>query len=273
MGKLARLYTTLGFLLLLNLACNLGGVLGPVPASPTPTNTGTPTSMSSPTPSQTPVIAATRVASPTPAITDTPTLTPSFTPAPTLTPSFTPTNTSVPGSTLPPAGGCPPPAGGFGLIYMSDPALQAALGCATSHHPDITPDAWSVQTAFQPYENGLMLWSARLGWYEQSVIYVLFNDGTYRRYNDTWQEGVDPESGGETPPDGLVEPARGFGKVWRSNPDVRGALGWALSPESGGEGQMQLFTGGEMLFVSQVGQTYIFLHGPPASWRTSATPF
>lgn len=274
--KLARTGVIVGLLLLSSLACGLGGVLGPVQASPTPTATPTPTLTLLPTITLTPVIAPTRVLSPTPVRTSTPTYTPSFTPAPTVTPSFTPTNTLAPGGARPGASGgaaCLPPSGGFALIYNSDPALHAALGCATSYQPNIPPQAWPVSTAYQPYEHGFMLWTSRLGWYEQRAIYVLFSDGTYRRFDDTWQSGVDPESGGETPPEGLVEPVRGFGKVWRSNPDVRAMLGWALGPEQGGDGQIQLFTSGEMLHLSQVGLTYVFTHGSPGGWRSLPMPF
>ncbi len=276
MRNLARMCAVLSLLALASLACSMGGVIGPVASSPTPTDTPTVTRTVPPTASPTPVVAPTRVVSPTPLRTPTPTLTLSFTPAPTITPSFTPTDTPAPGATRPGGGSgaaCPPLDGGFALIYNGDPALQAALGCPTSYNPSLPPQAWAVQSAYQPFERGFMVWTSRLGWYEQRAIYALFNDGAYRRYDDTWQEGVDPESGGEQPPEGLLEPARGFGKVWRSNPDVRAALGWALGPESGGEGRIALFTGGEMFYVSPAGLTYIFLHGPPLRWQPNPTPY
>lgn len=275
MRALMRVYAALSLLALASLACSVGGVFGPVQPSATPSDTPTVTLTLSPTITATPVIAPTRVVSPTPVRTATPTHTPSFTPAPSATPSFTPTDTPAAGATLPAAGGvtCPMPAGGFALIYNSDPALAAAIGCPTSQQPNLPPQAWVVQTAYQSFERGFMVWSSRLGWVEQRVIYVLFNDGSYRRFDDAWQEGVDPERGGESPPEGLLEPARGFGKVWRDNPEVRAGLGWALGPEAGAEGRIQLFAGGEMFHVPQAGLTYIFIQGPPGRWQPNPTPY
>ena len=41
------------------------------------------------------------------------------------------------------------------------------------------------------------------------------------------------------PPEGRYQPIRGFGKVWRENPQVREQLGWAIAPEQGFEGALQ----------------------------------
>jgi hypothetical protein len=35
------------------------------------------------------------------------------------------------------------------------------------------------------------------------------------------------------PPPGLYQPIRGFGKLWRTHPEVRDRLGWATAPEQG----------------------------------------
>ena len=93
-------------------------------------------------------------------------------------------------------------------------------------------------------------------------IFVLFSDGRYRRFDDTFAAGIDPESGGEIPPAGLLEPVRGFGKVWRSNPDVRGGLGWALAAEAGGSAAMQRFERGWMIDLSQRSDVLIFTEDP-----------
>ncbi len=101
-----------------------------------------------------------------------------------------------------------------------------------------------------------MIWSDHIGWYAQPVVYVLYPDGTYRRYDDTYDAAVDPVSGGEEPTDGLLEPALGFGKVWREGPGVREALGWATTNETPGTGRFQLFSGGDMVWISQTDKTY-----------------
>ena len=104
-----------------------------------------------------------------------------------------------------------------------------------------------------------MLWSDHVGWYAQPVIYALFVDATFQRFEDTFDPAVDPIQGGETPPDGLIEPAYGFGKVWRGQPAVRERLGWATADESAGVGMLQMFLGGNMVWISQTNQTYVFV--------------
>jgi hypothetical protein len=106
-----------------------------------------------------------------------------------------------------------------------------------------------------------MIWSDHLGWYAQPVVYVLYDDATYQRLEDSFDSAVDPVSGGETPPSGLVEPILGFGKVWRDQPGVRQALGWATAGEMPGAGRFQLFFGGDMVWISQTDQTYVFSNG------------
>ena len=64
-------------------------------------------------------------------------------------------------------------------------------------------------------------------------------------------------SGGETPPAGLVEPVRGFGKVWRENPAVRQALGWATAPENGEQAQVVRFERGVMVFRASAGRVHL----------------
>ncbi len=235
-------------------------------------------------------IVATETPSPTPEITLTaaallPTFDPS-TPIPTptrpapitMTPTFTPTTTNTPGTPGGPAvygpvGGGVDAAlpgvdnscgtavpGVFGAIYQSDPGLQTAIGCPLASAP--TP----VSGAHQPYQNGRMIWVSSLGAGTQAAIYALLNDGTYQRLNDTFVEGVDPESVGSVPPEGLLEPQRGFGKAWRENPPVRDRIGWATAPESPTGAQVLRFERGEMIAVDALGQTFIFVAGAPGTW-------
>jgi hypothetical protein len=230
------------------------------------------------TPSATAVLAETSAAMlPTrpPDRTATPTLPPPIT----FTPTFTPTATDTPVTpgALPvyaPVGGRVGAAGSggcastlqgtFGAIYQSDPDLSAALGCPLAGTPN------AVTSVYQPFQNGLMIWVSSLGALSQPAIYALYNNGTYQRYSDTFQEGVDPHNSGATPPDGLLEPVRGFGKVWRDNPTARDTLGWATAQENSGSGQVLMFERGEMVSVSQAGQTYILVTGAPGTWTARA---
>lgn len=230
------------------------------------------------TPAATPVVAATSaVALPTQPAGRT--ATPSPAPQITMTPSFTPTATDtpvtpgavgvvpvggsgaagVPGNTG--SGTCTTSiSGAFGAIFNGDPNLQSALGCP------LAGGASNVTSAYQTFQNGVMIWVSSLGTQPQAAIYALYNNGTYQRFNDTFTEGVDPERSGAQPPPGLQEPVRGFGKVWRENPSVRETLGWATGGESGGTAQVLMFERGEMVSVAQAGQTYIMITGAPGTW-------
>lgn len=115
-----------------------------------------------------------------------------------------------------------------------------------------------MTTAFQPFERGVMIWSDHIGWHAQPVVYVLYADNTYRRYDDTYDATVDPVGGGETPANGLPEPILGFGQVWRKGPGVREALGWATANKTPGEGRFQLFDGGDMVWIRKTDKTYVF---------------
>ncbi|MBZ0299687.1 MAG: hypothetical protein K8J31_08110, partial [Anaerolineae bacterium] len=84
----------------------------------------------------------------------------------------------------------------------------------------------TTQAAYQTFQGGLMLWRG-----DMQQIFVLYNGGTYQIYDDTWTPDQ-PVDSGETPPSGLILPARGFGKVWANQPGVRDRLGWASGNEA-----------------------------------------
>jgi hypothetical protein len=164
-------------------------------------------------------------------------------------------------ATLPPAACAVPPPGGL----ASDPSVTASLGCPQGSELSLT-------TAVEAFEHGSMLYLQG----SPGSIYALTLDGRFRRFDDTWVSGVDPESGGETPPLGLLEPKRGFGKVWRNNLDVRGALGWAVTEEQGAGGSLQLFDHGRAIFLSQRGESLLLIDDPgglTGSWRSLSVSF
>lgn len=102
--------------------------------------------------------------------------------------------------------------------------LCANFGCP---EPAISSDA-----AEQHFERGTMIWVK-----EQDTIYVLFEDvpsGSERAstsFADEWDESQPDHDPSLVPPDGLYQPVRGFGLVWRQNPEVRERLGWAVDQE------------------------------------------
>jgi len=93
---------------------------------------------------------------------------------------------------------------------------------------------WAAE---QSFENGFVIWLEEIqissSEAQQGVMLVFYADGSYAQYQDTWEEG-DPESDPTiVPPAGLLQPIRGFGKLWRENTSVRDGLGWATAPEQG----------------------------------------
>ena len=84
-----------------------------------------------------------------------------------------------------------------------------------------------IWAAYEPFEHGHMIWRS-----DTREIYVLYDDGSYETFTDTWQEG-DPVELSGNPPSGLYAPVRGFGNLYASQPQVRGRLGWATAPEAG----------------------------------------
>ncbi len=85
--------------------------------------------------------------------------------------------------------------------------------------------------ADQPFERGHMIWIQ-----DRDEILVLFADEHVRRWRvfvDLFEEGMPEYDPTLTPPPGRFQPIRGFGLVWRNDPEVRDRLGWALRPEQG----------------------------------------
>ena len=50
------------------------------------------------------------------------------------------------------------------------------------------------------------------------------------------------------PPDGLIEPIRGFGKLWYGNDTISGQLGWGVDGEKAATGAAQRFANGRLIY-------------------------
>jgi hypothetical protein len=170
------------------------------------------------------------------------------------------------------------PMRGFGRVWAEHRNVQRGLGCPQPYPPFDREQA--VQTAYQPFEHGAMLWISRTTYTQERLIYVFFDDGTLQQFDDTWAEGQ-PVSHGQTPPQGRYEPVRGFGKVWfeGTGARVRERLGWATEPEKGGAGAYQRFSTGEMYWSSTVNKIWV-LYGtvrdyqyPAPTPASGATPY
>lgn len=117
----------------------------------------------------------------------------------------------------------------FALYTDAGLAQVLTLGIICPIAAPLTQDCPLTQNqigaAFQPFENGYMVWRS-----DTRTIYVLHKDGRFEEYPDTWVEGrSNPVT--DTPPAGYVKPERGFGEVWGSRPYIRESLGWGLATE------------------------------------------
>jgi hypothetical protein len=100
-----------------------------------------------------------------------------------------------------------------------------------------------VYMARQAFQQGQMIWSD-----DTETIYVLSNDGSWRSYDDAFEEGEPEDDPGLTPPPNLLQPIRGFGLIWREELGGAGAeTGWATSPEAGVNGSVQQWDNGLLI--------------------------
>lgn len=83
-----------------------------------------------------------------------------------------------------------------------------------------------IWAAYEPFERGHMVWRS-----DTREIHVLYADGSYETYEDTWREG-DPFDIPGTPSSGLRAPVRSFGNLYAHQSRVREGLGWATAPEA-----------------------------------------
>lgn len=104
---------------------------------------------------------------------------------------------------------------------------QESLGGFSGFQACPSAPALAVFAVWQPFQGGIMLWFS-----DTRQIWVMTNaDHRVQVFDDTYQEG-DP-SPDVAAPEGLVTPARGFGKIWEQIGGAESALGWALASESG----------------------------------------
>lgn len=99
------------------------------------------------------------------------------------------------------------------------------------HCADEAPEA--INGAYQPFENGFMIYQPDADLYPYNgVIFVFFDGGAVQRHQDTWLPGDGEGDNPPVPPEGYHLPIRGFGKLWRTNPEIQQLLGWATEPET-----------------------------------------
>lgn len=108
--------------------------------------------------------------------------------------------------------------------------IEVGMACLVrwfiDHAPASCPGpAETGPGAVQQFEHGTMLWISTT-----RKIVVVRADRTWVTDPDTWQDGMPESDASLTPPAGMFQPVRGFGRLWRDF--ERANLGWATSPEA-----------------------------------------
>lgn len=145
-----------------------------------------------------------------------------------------------------------PPAPHFQDVWARNAALNAALGCPVNA-------GFGTRLVYQPFEHGHMFYHDTGDIYALSTQSIQTGGQTdiYWQIADTWQEDQPESDPNLTPPEGKMQPIRGFGNAWRNTPLVRNALGWATAPERWIDGHWQDFEGGWMV-LGPNGQVFGF---------------
>ncbi|MCA0453340.1 MAG: hypothetical protein LCI00_05135 [Chloroflexi bacterium] len=112
---------------------------------------------------------------------------------------------------------------------------------------DVRPTATlgQIQVAEEVFEHGRMFWIQ-----PRQQIWVLFDDGQgggkWTVYDDNFTD-EEPESDPSiVAPEGKFQPTRGFGKLWRTIPEIKDSLGFAITPEFGYVSNYEYYPGGQV---------------------------
>jgi hypothetical protein len=118
----------------------------------------------------------------------------------------------------------------FVLRLLSDagePLAYALVDTFSETSGAVVTSEEAVEAVYQSFEQGFMIWRS-----DTNEILVFSDDGTLERYPEPTYAGLPDADPSEEPPEDLLVPERGFGKVWGSQ-GVQEILGWATVPEDG----------------------------------------
>jgi hypothetical protein len=138
-------------------------------------------------------------------------------------------------------------------LYSTNRQVRELLG-------EASPGSKTVTLLEQSFQGGLAIWRS-----DTRQIYVLRRDGnTWSVHKDTWRPGDRIAVDGPPPPGALV-PAGGFGSIWRSTPEIKSRLGWAVYEPRGSGGSIQVFEHGLVVWTPH-GLLYVL--SDDGRWRT-----
>ena len=156
---------------------------------------------------------------------------------------------------------CPSPPPPFTGVWDRLEEARTLLRCPVGE------PVW-VDGVIQGYEHGVMFWVRET---TEIIVMSEVNIQQHGQATDTWwlfrdlYTGDQPEDPGLVPPEGLIQPVRGFGYVWRNNAFVRDALGWAVTYEMPMQSLWQDFENGWMMAGIDQSTIYVLvpLDEPP----------
>jgi hypothetical protein len=122
---------------------------------------------------------------------------------------------------------------------QSVPTAQSSPTASPTEGPTATPDVFptpitgQIFVAQQTFQRGEMFWLEPI---DQIWVLTTDNEGklVWIVQDDTFEEGM-PESDESllAPGEGLIQPIRGFGMLWRNDQNIQNMLGWATGEELG----------------------------------------
>ena len=143
----------------------------------------------------------------------------------------------------------------IGRLFSARQSLREQLGAPL-------PGSRTVTILEQSFQGGLAIWRS-----DTREIYVMRRQGgTWSRYQDQSRPGEQIAIDAAPPPGALV-PTGGFGTLWRTRPEVKSRLGWAVYEPRGSGGTIQAFEHG-MVVWSPHGMLYVLTYD--GRWRTFA---
>jgi LysM repeat protein len=125
----------------------------------------------------------------------------------------------------------------------------------------------SSPAAGQDFQGGRAYYYAAASVFNVPLVYVIYNDGTWAQYVDTYNPTTDPSTSNEIPPGGLFAPVRAIGKVWSTVPGVRERLGWGFASEADFAGRRQYVGPGVIYIDHGVRNTVLRLDSTTNRWE------
>ncbi|MCU0474832.1 MAG: hypothetical protein MUC99_01735, partial [Anaerolineae bacterium] len=173
----------------------------------------------------------------------------------------TPTTESQPTTQPATSGGQAAPSATPAPVFTQSPVPTAS---APSAFP--TPTVREIYVAEQVFQQGRMFWLE-----PTRQIWVLLETspgvGVWQVYDDRFAEGMAEFDPSIVAPEGLYQPVRGFGLIWRGNPEVRDTLGWATDGEFGYIANYEYQPAGDLTETGYVaGPGFHFLRSQYGEW-------